>query len=372
MKITLIGPVYPYRGGIAHFTTLLAKKLIEVGNDVQVISFKKQYPNILFPGKSDKDNSPGREKVAASYLLKPLNPISWVRTVNVVTAFHPNQIIVPWWVTFWGPAFQQIITRLKRKGFKTTILIHNTIPHEAHFFDRFLAKQTLKTADSYIVMTKNEEFRLKSIISDKDKNINVIPHPIYNQFSPSQKSKTELRSVLDLPENKPIILFFGFVRPYKGLNDLIEAVNILYSRGKEIHLVIAGEFWGNREVYDNQIKTQKLEKIIHIHDHYIPDKEVAKFFQAADLFVAPYREGTQSGALKIALGFGLPIVATNIIIDPLIKDLGKQCKIVPPNDPEALSEAILQQLQRSKLDNKTIKMQADQSWNQMVNIISNC
>lgn len=372
MKITLIGPVTPYRGGIAHFTTLLAKKLVEVGHDVQVISFKKQYPNILFPGKSDKDNSPGREKVAASYLLKPLDPISWVKTVKTIAAFHPNQIIVPWWVTFWGPAFHQIITQLKRRGFKTTILIHNTIPHEAHFFDRFLTKQTLNTADRYIVMTKNEEFQLKSIISDKDKNIKVIPHPIYNQFPPSLKSKKELRSILNLPENKPTILFFGFIRPYKGLNDLIEAVNILYSKGIEIHLVIAGEFWEKREVYDYQIKTLKLEKIIHIYDQYIPDKEVAKFFQAVDVFVAPHRKGTQSGALKSALGFGLPIVATNIIVDPLIKDLGKQCKIVPPRDPEALSDAILQQLQRSTLDNKTIKMQVDRSWNKMVNIISDC
>ena len=135
MKISLIGPVTPYRGGIAQFTTLLAKRLIDSGHHVQVVSFKKQYPQWLYPGESDKDYSLGREKVEAAFLLSPLNPLTWIKTVRAIKAFKPDEIILPWWVTFWGPAFRYVSKRLKNKEFRIAYLIHNTIPHEARAFD---------------------------------------------------------------------------------------------------------------------------------------------------------------------------------------------------------------------------------------------
>ena len=370
MRISLIGPVPPYRGGIAHFTTLLAKKLMAASHDVQVISFKKQYPAWLYPGESDKDESPGREQVDAEYLLSPLNPISWRETVRAIVAFKPEQVILPWWITFWGPAFHHIKNQLKRLGIPTTILIHNTLPHEARPWDRILAKRTLKGADRYIVMTEKERTRLLALLPNA-KEIYIIPHPLYRLFTANQLSKKESRSRLGLPENKPIVLFFGFIRPYKGLADLIEAINIIRSQGMACHLLVAGEFWDKRATYDQQIKRLALEDYIHIFDKYIPDNEVSDYFNAADLFVAPYSEGTQSGVLKAALGFGLPAVVTDIIADSMVKNMPDRCEIVPPGDPEALAKGIIKKSSTPKLNPLQVDTLFDQSWRALVELLCN-
>ncbi len=156
MKITIIGPVTPYRGGIAHFTTLLAAKLTKTGHDVQVISFRKQYPTWLYPGESDKDHSPRRLQVDAGFILSPLNPQSWRKALKLILDFNPRQVLFPWWVTIWVPAFHFLIKELKRRSIIVSILVHNTLPHEPHPWDRFLARKALKDANQFIVMTEKE------------------------------------------------------------------------------------------------------------------------------------------------------------------------------------------------------------------------
>jgi glycosyltransferase involved in cell wall biosynthesis len=365
MKISIIGPVAPYRGGIAHFTTLLAKKLVEAGHEVQVISFKKQYPAWLYPGESDKDYSPGRETVEAVYLLTPLNPVSWWKTIRAVVAFQPEQVILPWWVTFWGPAVRHIITRLKRHGMAVTVLIHNTMPHEARFFDRQLAKQALQGGDRFIVMTQKEKERLLSILPDID-NILLATLPIYHSFKKTRKKKIDIRKQLGLPGDKPIILFFGFIRPYKGLGVLINALKILVDQEFQTHLLVVGEFWEDKNKYLSQIQTLGLKNCVHIFDSYIPDDEVAAFFMASDVFVAPYIDGTQSAALKTALGFGLPVVATDVVSDEMINSLHRQCKIVPTSDSSALADGIKEQLCEPILNNKSIENLVNHSWEAML------
>jgi len=362
MRISLIGPVTPYRGGIAHFTTQLAKRLKDAGHDIQVISFKKQYPLWLYPGESDKDYSPGREKVDAEFLLTPMNPISWGKTVRAISAFNPDKVILPWWVTFWGPAFWYIMKKLKEYGLRATILIHNTYPHETKLFDQWIVKKTLKNADDFIVMAEGEKEKLLNIFP-KYQNIKLVPHPIYQFFTKSNLSKAELRKKLGFKSTDvPVILFFGFVRSYKGLSVLLEATNILLSQGKEIYLLIAGEFWDNRDDYEQQIKQLGLKNHIKIYDRYIPDNEVAEFFNAADIFVAPYTGGTQSGSLKMALGFGLPVVVTENIADELIRKLPEVCKIVPACDAMGLAEGILENLSKPLLDKMIIEEIHNISW----------
>lgn len=365
MKISLIGPVFPYRGGIAHFTTLLAKKLKEAGHEVQVISFKKQYPAWLYPGKSDKDTSPEREKVDAEYLIAPLAPLSWHRTIKAITDFHPDQIIISWWVTFWGLAFQHIMAHLKMLKFSITTLIHNTIPHETRPWDRYLARRTLKFSDRYIVMTEKEKGRLLKLLPEA-KDIQIAPLPIFNAFKPSVLTQPEARHSLGLPPDKPVLLHFGLIRPYKGLGVLIDALKIMVDRGETVLLLIVGEFWEDKTNYLSQIKALGLEGHVKIYDSYIPDDEIAPFFKAADLFVAPYVGGTQSGSLKASLGFGLPAVVTDIMADELILNLPELCRVVPSGNPEKLAEAINLQISTPRLEECEIKVLLIRSWDAMI------
>ena len=370
MKITLIGPVYPYRGGISHFTTMLAKKLIAAGHEVQVISFKKQYPAWLYPGESDKDYSPSRERVDAEYLLTPLNPISWHKTSKAIAEFKPHQVIVPWWVTFWGPAFHHIISRLKRQNIPITILIHNTMPHEARPWDRFLARRTLQGGDSFIVMTDKEKNRLLSLMPGT-KRINIAPLPICQVFKDPILSKSEIRNQLKLPEDQVVILHFGFIRPYKGLNVLLDAFKMLIEHGAKMHLLIVGEFWEDKMHYLSQIKSLGIGDRIHIYDSYIPDDKVADYFTASDIFAAPYIGGTQSAALKTALSFGLPSVATDAITDAFLVSHPERCLIVPVNNPSALAVGIEKQIKLPIQRPEEIESLVNQSWKDMLAVIDN-
>jgi glycosyltransferase involved in cell wall biosynthesis len=368
MRLSLLGPVYPYRGGIAHFTTLLAKKLIEAGHEVQMISFKKQYPAWLYPGASDKDHSPGRAQVDAEYLLTPLNPFSWRKTVTAIVRFQPQQVILPWWVTFWGPAFRFIITRLKRRGIPVTVLIHNTMPHEARALDRFLARRTLQPADRYIVMTEKEKGRLLALLPEAVK-IDMAPLPIYHAFKPTPFSREALRQQMNLPGDQPVILYFGIVRPYKGLGVLIDALKVIAQQGIDAHLLIVGEFWEDQAPYRDQIMKLGLSDQVHLYARYIPDDEVAGFFEAADLFVAPYIDGTQSAALKTALGFGLPVVVTDVITDAMIEDLPERCRVVRSGDSEGLAEGMVEQMKVERQSAAQIEEMVARSWVPMLRVI---
>jgi glycosyltransferase involved in cell wall biosynthesis len=368
MRISLIGPVTPYRGGIAHFTTQLAKRLMDTGHDIQVISFKKQYPQWLYPGESDKDFSPGRERVEAEYILTPLNPFTWRKTVKTINAFDPDKVIIPWWVTFWGPAFHYVSKRLKRRGHQISFLIHNTMPHEKNTFDYFLVRITLRTADTFIVMTEKERKRLLSLMPDIE-NIYVVPMPVYNTFTESTLSKFRVKAQIGLPMDRPILLFFGFVRPYKGLDVLIQAVKILANQRIQVHLLVAGEFWQGKKETKALIHSLGLSEHISIHDAYIPDNEVAKFFKASDLFIAPYINGTQSAALRTALGFGLPVVLTDVIVDEMIFAFSERCKVVKTGDPIELAKGICEQFNKPILGADQVKQLIKNSWQDMIRVI---
>lgn len=364
----MIGPVFPYRGGIAHFTTMLAKQLMDTGLEVQVISFKKQYPAWLYPGESDKDHSPERLKVPAEYSLSPLNPFTWRNTLRSIRNFQPEQVILPWWVTFWGPAFSHIIAGLKRSQIPVSMLIHNTMPHEARFMDKFLARRALSGADRYIVMTQKEKARLESLLPGVQ-NIQIAPLPIYNAFKANQQPRDEIRQSLGLSESAPVILFFGFVRPYKGVDILIEAFSRLVNKINSAQLLIVGEFWHDKAYYQSMIKELGLKDQVHIHDKYIPDDSVARYFKAVDAFAAPYVGGTQSAALKTALGFGLPSVATEIIEDNFLRTIPDRCQIVPTGNPQALADALESQIQKPIQPSTEIQSLIDRSWQGMLNTV---
>ena len=214
-------------------------------------------------------------------------------------------------------------------------------------------------------MAEKEKKRLLDILPES-KGINVAPHPIYKMFPPTGMDPSVLREKLGLPEDKIIVLFFGIIRPYKGLSDLINAIKICHDENPDIHLIIAGEFWGDQKKYSQQIQNLGLEEVVHIFDYYIPDDEVAQFFEVADVFAAPYTGGTQSGAVKTALGFGLPIIATDLIADEILSSLKNSVTIIPPEAPEELAKAILIMLSRKEQIDDSLSIDMDTSWQNFI------
>ncbi len=368
MKLTIIGPVFPYRGGIAHFTTLLTRNLREQGHDVQMVSFKKQYPQWLFPGKSDKDTGSGRVKVSAEYLLSPLNPFSWLRTFSAIKAFGPEMVVIQWWVTFWAPALGFLAKWLRRAGFPIEFIVHNTIPHEPRFFDPMLARFALKQGHQFIVMNNNEVQQLQDLLA-ANLDITQCPLPVFSAFPDLNITQQEAREELLLPVDKRLILFFGIIRPYKGLRDLLTAMGTLKEQGHDLGLIVAGEFWEDKDCYLNYIKALDISDRVWIVDRYITDRETSLYFKAANLFVAPYIDGTQSATVKTALGFGMPVVVTRFAADKIVKSLPELYRIVPEADPVCLAESILEMIEKPAASSETINRINETTWLRMTETV---
>lgn len=368
MKITLIGPVFPYRGGIAHFTALLTKILLERGDDLQVITFKRQYPKWLYPGITDKDVGEGRLRTEAAFLLSPFNPLTWRNTINAISQFNPNIIVIQWWTTFWGLALGYLGRKLHKAGYTIKFLIHNCLPHEPLPVDKLISKLVLKYGHQFIVMNEREIGRLKTL-SPTVGNIVNVPMPIFNVFPESEISKSEARKLFSLPQNMKLILFFGLVRPYKGLKVLITAFNKLISNGYDLGLVIAGEFWEDKNDYMKILNQKEISDRVFIFDRYITDRETSEMFKAADIFVAPYLDGTQSAAIKTAIGFGVPIIMSDIMVDKIISDLQDYVVITKNNDPHDLACGIKKSLDLSAIPFSLINSITENSWDSLVRVI---
>ncbi len=318
MDIVIIGPVYPYRGGIAHFTTLLARALAK-RHVTRVVSFRRQYPAWLYPGASDRDPSQQPLRVEAEYLLDPLYPWTWWKAAQRIAALEPDAVIFQWWITFWGPAYAALAYLLHRRGIRLLFVIHNLMPHEARPWDGWLARLALRYGHNFLVQTEREKDRLLALLPHAAWTI--VPHPVYDMFAGGRIPTSEARRRLGLPETASVALFFGIVRPYKGLRYLFEAIGKLRQRGKTIHLVVAGEFWEDAADYQQLAESLGISEQIKIEARYIPNEEIGLYFSAADVFAAPYVDGTQSGAVKMALGFGLPVIISRAITsDELAND----------------------------------------------------
>lgn len=364
MKVAIIGPVYPYRGGIAHYTTSMATQLKLSGYEVEVISFIRQYPQWLYPGTSDKDNSKEPLQVNAKFLIDPIYPWTWTKAVREINNFNPDLIIFQWWTTFWALSFAFIKYFLKRKNHKIVFLIHNILPHEVKSWDKILTKLSISGADQYIVQSENEYIKFKSVFPSCSPLI--FNHPVYDIFYNGNITQLEAQMKLNLPssDNTKYLLFFGIVRPYKGLMFLIEAFKFLENDFPNLRLLIAGEFWQSINKYKKKLQDLDLEKKVHIFDYYIPNEEIPYLFKASDIFVAPYINGTQSGAMKIALGYGLPIVGTEFVIDNSIRD-ANNFWVAEPGNSKSLANEIANAL---NFGEKKIYSNGNE-WNKLANIL---
>jgi glycosyltransferase involved in cell wall biosynthesis len=342
MKCVLIGPTYPFRGGIAHYTTLLCRQLRR-RHQVAFISFRRQYPDWLFPGRTDRDPSQQPLIEECEQIISPFSPWTWVEAARRIQRLVPDLVLFQWWVPFWAPVWSSIICLVQRRMSPRILFIgHNVLPHEARRVDRLLARWVLGQGDAIIVHSLRD--REDAIRLLPTANVHVTPHPTYEAFAQDKPSSSEARGALGLDDHVPVILFFGFVRPYKGLSYLLKALRIVVAQ-HNVHLLIAGEFWDDAGMYHDSIRSLGLEDHVTIVDRYIPNEEVATYFAAADLVVLPYIDATQSGIVQLAFGFGVPVITTRVGgLGEAVQD-GVTGFLVPPKDSSALAAAVLRYFQ---------------------------
>ncbi len=304
MKIAFLSTFYPFRGGIAQFNASLYRAF-EKENSVKAFTFTRQYPDFLFPGETqmvtDKDRA---DKIPSDRILDTMNPFSYYSAASRIKEFAPDILLMKYWMSYMAPSLGTVAKKLKGSA-KVITILDNVIPHEKRFFDTAFTKYFLRQHHGFVVMSdavKNDLLALHpgaKYISH--------PHPLYDHFG-SAVETDEARKKLNIPGGKKVILFFGFIRDYKGLDLLIEAVSKL---NDEYVLVIAGEVYGSFEKYDKQIDALKIKQRVVKHVRYISDDEVPLFFSAADVCVLPYKSATQSGITSIAYHFDLPLIATD-------------------------------------------------------------
>jgi len=306
MRIAILSPFYPYRGGIAQFSAMLYKGLKQEGHEVKAFNFKRLYPDFLFPGQTQYvDEKDQAIRIASCSVLDSINPLSYFKTVQEIKAYAPDVLIISYWMSFFVPGYAHIANRLKKEC-KVIVLVHNAIPHEKRFFDKPMASLLFKQTDGFIVMSDTVKHDLLSLKPDAP--YLQTPHPLYTHFGDKLSREESCRQLNINPEKKNI-LFFGLIRDYKGLDLLIEAFSGL---DNNYQLIIAGESYGSFDKYQQQINGLPDDLKVAVYNQYIPDSKIPVFFSAANVLVLPYRSATQSGVLSIAYHFDLPIIATPV------------------------------------------------------------
>lgn len=337
-KIVLIGPVYPYKGGISHYTGLMYRAL-KKKYDVSMISYRFQYPKLLYK-KEQRDYSNDSFKVEdTNYWIHTANPFNWIGTAKKIKALKPELVIIQWWHPYFAPCYFSLCKILK--GIKILFVCHNVFPHERFPADRLLTKMVLKQGDCYIVQSKMDAENLHQII--KNPIFEQTVHPTYNIFKTENLSKEEARKRLLLEDDENILLFFGFIREYKGLKYLIKSMSHIIKELDKVKLLIVGDFIDEeqKKIYLNWIKKCNIQEYVQIYDGYIPDREVEKFFAACDLVVLPYVSATQSGIVQIAFGFEKPVVVTKVGGLPEVVKDGETGYVIEPGKIEELVCVVL-------------------------------
>lgn len=327
-RLVVIGPLPPFRSGIAQHTAMMCQALA-AQTDLVAISFKRQYPQWLFPGQSDRDpDAVPPDGIEAHYVIDPLNPFTWRRAVRLLRRHRPDRVVIVWWTVFWAPCFGYLAWICRRQGLHVRLFCHNAVEHETSWWRALLTRAVMRRASSFVVHTGADQANILRDLPHAD--IAVRPHPIYSQF-PAPGTVGRRRRGLEL-------LFFGLVRPYKGLDVLIEAMGRL--RGSDVFLTIAGEFWSGREEIERRIEALGIEDQIELIPRYVSDAEAADLFARADVVVLPYRSATGSGVVALAYHYGKPVIATRVGGLPDVIVDGETGVLVPPGRPEALVEAI--------------------------------
>jgi glycosyltransferase involved in cell wall biosynthesis len=339
MKIAILGSAHPLRGGLAAFNERLATQLQQQGHQVVIYSFSLQYPSFLFPGKTQFTEEPAPTGLMINTVVNSVNPLNWLQVGAQMKREKYDLIIVKYWLPFMGPAFGTILRKAKKNGHTRVVcIVDNIIPHEKRPGDKQFTQYFIKPVDAFVTMSRDV---LKDVKTFTDKPSFFTPHPIYDSYN-HPVSKEEACKKLGLDPNKKYILFFGFIRAYKGLDLLLEAMADENMRMSGIELIAAGEYYDKTAEANNNIiiEQHKLQNVVHMKTDFIPNSEVRYYFCAADLVVQPYKHATQSGITQIAFHFEKPMVVTNVGgLAEVVPD-GKVGFIAEPNPP-SIAAAIL-------------------------------
>lgn len=309
-KILIIGPAFPLRGGLATFDERLCKEFNEQGNNCEILSFSLQYPNFLFPGKTQYSTSEAPKGISIFSKINSINPINWIWNGFNLKKEHYDIVIIRYWMSFMAPAFGTIARILSlNKNTKIVAITDNLIPHEKRFFDNTFTNFFLKPIDGFITMS--EEVKHQVQLKCPNKPCIFVPHPMYDMFGPLL-NKIEAKIALGLDPQINYLLFFGFIRKYKGLQLLLEALSNLDLDKLNLKLIIAGEFYEDSSIYLDKLNELGLMQHVVLRNDFIPDNEVNLYFSACDLVTQTYISATQSGVTQIAFYYDKPMLVTNV------------------------------------------------------------
>ena len=338
-KIVIIGPAFPLRGGLASFNERLAKELNLNNYHVIIYTFSLQYPSFLFPGTTQFSSGNPPQNLEIRVLINSINPLNWIKVGLNLKKLKPELLIVRYWLPFMGPALGTIIRIAKRNNYTKAICIaDNILPHEKRIGDAAFTNYFIKPIDAFVTMSEKVLNDL-NMLGNKKPAIQI-PHPLYDNFG-NKVNQSDARNYLKLPIDSKIILFFGFIRHYKGLDILIEAMADKRIKTNAIKLLVAGEFYQDSKPYLELIKKLELTASVILHTSFISDDEVKYYCCAADVIVQPYRNATQSGVTPLAYHFDKPMIVTNVGgLAKMVID-NKTGLIADPN-PESIAEHILE------------------------------
>ncbi len=367
MKISIVSTAYPLRGGIAQYTGILHDKFVAAGHEVQVVTFKRQYPAFLFPGKTQMET--GKEEsvvIPSEPIIDSIGPLSWFKAASRIREFEPDLLLFKFWMPFFAPCFGTIARRVKRaRKTKVCFLCDNVIPHERRPGDIAMTKYALKAADFFIVQSKVVEKQLLGLLQSP--TYKLIPHPVYDIFG-EVLEKTQTKKNLGISEEK-VILFFGYVRAYKGLDIVIKAMPEILKK-INVRLLIVGEFYDDEGKYQRLLDELNLRENASVYADFIPNEEVNQYFCSADVVVLPYKSATQSGIVQLANHFNKPCIITDVggLAEVVLHE--KTGFVVEPEKPQAIADAVVKYYaeEREKDFSKNVeKEKVKYSWDNMIN-----
>lgn len=369
-RIVTIGPAYPFRGGIAQYGNLLIKEL-EKHYEVSSVSFSMMYPKFLYPGKTQKDTTtvnPVKNKI--QYLINSVNPFSYIKTAKYINKYHPDMVIMHWWQPFFS--FADIgIARLLNKDIKLCICCNNVLPHDNIPLTKFFTKMVLRQGDMFMVHSDKEEQLLIDLLGRKPIYMKI-PCPDISTFDVTDMTKMGAQEELGIEKEAPVLLFFGFIRKYKGLYHIINIMPQLIKKMPQLKLMIVGDFYEDKEKYFEQIERNGLKDHIMIFDQFIPDSDVEKYFKAADVVVLPYDSATTSGVIQAAYGFDRPVIVTDVggLAEAVVDT--KTGFVAKADDENDLLEKVLQFYEQKDAIDFASHIEAERykySWERVVNLL---
>jgi glycosyltransferase involved in cell wall biosynthesis len=367
VHVVILGPSHPWRGGIAHHTASLFNELDGGDHQVTLLNFCRLYPELLFPGKTQRDDSEAAFSVPAEALFDPVDPLSWLRTARKLLSIRPDRLILQWWHPFFAPGYAAVAAAARWVGCEVVMMCHNVEPHESTALDRALLGLAYALPQRFVVQSSAEKSRLESLVGSA-RAITVAAHPRYEMFSdlaePLNRDEAKRRCGVDAEH---LLLFFGLVRPYKGLDLLLEAVAEL-PEALDWELVVAGEIYGDPAPYRRQIEAHGLAGRVRLDDRYVPNEDVPEWFRAASVCVLPYRQATGSGAANVALACGTELIMSRLpTLEQAFAD--EPVEWFVPNDVVGLRDAILRVITRDHAPDEAAT--AADGWQHLVDALIN-